>query len=108
MRRLVYPEFRKSQQATQLYRCAQSLQGIARVPHPRFLRVGFSAHESAISYFPFRCRTASNKTTPAATETFSDFTGPTVGNDTTKSHRFRVSSCNPLPSPPRTIPTGDV
>src|SRR6266478_3568049 len=59
-------------------------------------------------YLAFRCRTASNNTTPAATETFNDFTGPTVGSDTTKSQRFRVSSCNPLPSPPSTIPTGDV
>jgi hypothetical protein len=56
----------------------------------------------------WRWRRASKRTTPAATETFSDFTGPLVGNETTKSQRLRVSSCRPWPSPPKTIPTGEV
>jgi hypothetical protein len=42
-----------------------------------------------MSYFEWRWRRASNRTTPAATETLSDFTGPVVGSETTKSQRLR-------------------
>ena len=35
-------------------------------------------------------------------------TGPAVGNETRKSQRLRVSSCKPPPSPPSTIPVGEV
>ena len=56
----------------------------------------------------WRWRRASKRTTPAATETFRDFTGPRVGSETTKSQRLRVSSWRPWPSPPKTMPTGEV
>jgi hypothetical protein len=59
-------------------------------------------------YLAWRWRIASKRTTPAATETLSDFTGPVVGSETTKSQRLRVRSWRPLPSPPRTMPTGEV
>src|SRR5262245_45214473 len=48
------------------------------------------------------CRTISYSTTPAATETFSEGTLPSMGMETTKSHLRRTRSCNPLPSAPRT------
>src|ERR1039458_1717917 len=48
------------------------------------------------------CRTISNRTTAAATETFSDGTLPSIGIETRKSHFLFTRSCNPLPSPPRT------
>src|SRR2546430_10669665 len=37
----------------------------------------------------WRWRRASKRTTPAATETLRDFTGPVVGSETTKSQRLR-------------------
>src|SRR5271167_4766994 len=49
-----------------------------------------------------RCRTISNNTTAAATETFSDGTLPSIGMETTKSHFLLTRSCSPLPSPPST------
>src|ERR1700693_2893269 len=49
-----------------------------------------------------RCRTISNKTTAAATETFSDGTLPNIGIETRKSHLRFTRSWSPLPSPPRT------
>src|SRR5579863_3912909 len=52
-----------------------------------------------------RWRATSNSTTPAATETLSERTGPVVGIETRKSQRLRVNSCRPSPSPPSTIPT---
>src|SRR5450432_3396275 len=81
------------------------------VPHTaKFPCGGFIYIYTTARYFPLAClcRNASNKTTPAATDTLSDFTGPLVGSDTTKSHRLRVNSCKPLPSPPSTIPVGEV
>src|SRR5258708_3382386 len=53
-----------------------------------------------------RWRTASKRTTPAATDTFNARTGPVVAIETRKSQRSRTSACNPFPSPPNTIPTG--
>ena len=66
--------------------------------------------ETYVRYFllEWRWRTASKRTTPAATETLRDLTGPLVGSETMKSQRLRVSSCSPFPSPPRTMPTGEV
>src|ERR1700739_4606620 len=60
------------------------------------------------SLLRFLCLKASKSTTPVATETFRDLTGPVVGSETTKSQRLRVSSCNPFPSLPMTIPVEEV
>ncbi|MGC1268858.1 MAG: hypothetical protein WA853_21450, partial [Candidatus Acidiferrum sp.] len=57
-------------------------------------RVGLSESD-ARSYFEWRWRRASKRTTPAATETLSDFTGLVVGKETTKSRRF--AQCPSLP-----------
>src|SRR6266852_1239270 len=57
---------------------------------------------------PLRWRRASKRTTPVATLTLRDFTGPVVGRETRKSQRLRVSSWRPLPSPPMTMPVGVV
>src|SRR5258708_591442 len=49
-----------------------------------------------------RWRTTSNNTIPAATDTFSDGTLPSIGMETRKSQCLRTRSCNPLPSAPST------
>jgi hypothetical protein len=56
----------------------------------------------------WRWRRASKRTTPVATLTLRDLTGPVVGRETRKSQRLRVSSWRPLPSPPMTMPVGVV
>src|ERR1700723_3715628 len=48
------------------------------------------------------CRTTSYNTTPAATDTFSDGTFPSIGIETRKSQCLRTKSCIPLPSAPST------
>src|SRR5581483_1277753 len=49
------------------------------------------------------CRTISKSTTPAATDTFSDETLPSIVIETRKSHFLRTRSCTPLPSAPSTM-----
>src|SRR6185503_1918485 len=49
-----------------------------------------------------RCFTISNSNKPAATETFSDGTCPSIGIETRKSHFLLTRSCSPLPSAPST------
>src|SRR5581483_2030424 len=49
-----------------------------------------------------RCLAISYSTTPAATETLSDGTEPSIGMETRKSQFLRTCSCRPLPSAPRT------
>src|SRR5580704_3696765 len=46
------------------------------------------------------CRTISYNTTPAATDTFSEGTFPSIGIETRKSQCLRTRSCTPLPSAP--------
>src|SRR5690606_14715552 len=53
-------------------------------------------------------RTASNRTTPAATETFRLSTWPAMGIETSTSHDSRTSRRSPVPSLPSTIATGTV
>ena len=55
-----------------------------------------------------RCRTASNSTIPAATETFRLSTWPRIGIDASQSHRSRTSRRRPVPSAPTTTAVGSV
>lgn len=56
----------------------------------------------------WRWRTASNRQTPVATETFRLLTLPDIGNLTRKSQCSRVSRRMPLPSAPMIITSGPV
>src|SRR5271166_5792283 len=58
--------------------------------------------EPHADFFP-RWRTTSYNITPAATETFSDGTLPSIGIETRKSHFRATRSWRPLPSAPRTM-----
>src|SRR5882762_9096236 len=55
---------------------------------------------------PARCRRASNRATPAATDTLRDCTRPAMGMRTRKSQRSRVRRRMPLPSAPSTSASG--
>ena len=70
-----------------------------------------SAFDDSISLyvaFDRRCRTASNSTMPAATDTFRLSTCPRIGIDTSQSHRSRTSRRSPVPSAPSTSAVGSV
>ena len=55
-----------------------------------------------------RCRATSASTTPAATDAFSDSTGPAIGIDTVTSQVCLTSRLSPLPSEPITSSNGSV
>ena len=57
----------------------------------------------ASAAFILRWRTISYNMTPAATDTFSDGTFPSMGIETRKSHFFATRSWTPLPSEPNTM-----
>lgn len=58
---------------------------------PTSIFAGLSTTARSINYFLRRCLSASNKTTPTATDTFSDVTLPRIGIVTTASQRSRTS-----------------
>src|SRR5690606_39245474 len=66
---------------------------------------GLLSRRARRSYITCRCRTASNRTTPAATETLRLSMSPGIGMRARPSQCSRVSRRRPSPSPPSTSAT---